>query len=346
MPVVEQVVDGGLIGRVQHGPPNPQVAEGRAPHVHDHLQPGSGLVAGQQREALRIAVVIDVGRGQIHGDMGVAGADDVAQDRLLADEADGHALDLGRSRLPADPVPSAVAVPAPHGHAVVGHPLLQQERSCAHQMPVELLDAPLLRGRRRPDRDPAEGVEDGHPRRLVVQRDGGVVDHLHPLDRPDMGRHLPRARRRIEDALDVVPDGLRVERGAVLEHDPAPEVERPLVRDIVRGPARGQRRMKLPVRPEDQQRIGDHVVDEPRRLVGLDVAVEGGGLAGGGPGDDELVGGGGGAASRVAAGEKRQQYDGCGRRRPLDSYGHRRILGNHALIGGWEVSYQYGQTLP
>ena len=307
MPVVQQIVDGGLIGCVEHGLPDPQVAEGRAPHVHDHLEPGSGLVAGQQREALRIAVVIDVGRGQIHGDMGVPGADDVAQDRLLADEADGDALDLGRARLPADPVPSAVAVPAPHGHMVVGHPLLQQERPRAHQMPVELLDAPLLGSRRRPDGDPPEGVEDRHPRRLVVERDGGVVDDLHALDRPDVGRHLPGARRRVEDALDVVLDGLGVEAGSVLEHDPAPEVERPLVRDLVRRPARGQRRTEFAVRTEDQQRIGDLVVDEPRRLVGLDVAVERGGLAGGGPGDDEFVGGVGGAAVRVATGEKRQQ---------------------------------------
>ena len=303
VPVVQQVVDGGLVGCVQHGLPDPEIAEGRPPHVHDHLQPGSGLVAGQQREALRIAIVIDVRRGQIHGDMGVAGPDDVAQNRFLADEPDGHALDLGRARLLADPVPPAVAVPAPHGHVVVGHPLLQQERARAHQMPVELLDAPLLRRRRRPDRDPPESVEDRHPRGLVVERDGGVVDHLHALDRPDVGRHLPGARRRIEDALDVVPDGLRVERGAVLEHDAALQRERPLVRDVIRGPARGQRRMELPVRPEDQQRIGDLVVDEPRGLVRLDVAIERSGLAGGGPGDDEFVGGVIGAGARAAAAE-------------------------------------------
>ena len=300
VPVVQQVVDGGLIGSIQHGLPDAEVAEGRTPHVHDHLQPGSGLVAGQQREALRIAVIIDVGGGQIHGDMGVAGADDVAQHRLLADETDGDALDLGRARVVADRVPPAVAVPAPHGHVVVGHPLLQQERPRAHQMAVELLDAPLLRGRGRPDRDPAEGVEDRHPGSLVVEGDGGVVDHLHALDRPDVGRHLPGARRRVEDALDVVPDRLRVERGAVLEHDAALQRERPLVRDVVGRPARGQRRMELPVRPENQQRIGDLVVDEPRGLVRLDVAVERGGLAGGGPGDDEFVGGVAGAGVCVA----------------------------------------------
>ena len=228
MPVVQQVVDGGLIGCVEHGLPDAQVAEGRAPHVHDHLEPGSGLVAGQQREALRIAVVIDVGGGQIHGDMGVASADDVAQDRLLADEADGHALDLGRTRLPADPVPSAVAVPTPHGHVVVGHPLLQQERPGAHQMPVELLDAPPLGGCRRPDRDPAEGVEDGYPRRLVVERDRGVVDHL-TLSTVRVGRHLDRRRRGPPSPRSASPgrgcarrctsDGLGVEAmGSVLQN--------------------------------------------------------------------------------------------------------------------------------
>ena len=237
--------------------------------------------------------------------MGVAGADDVAQDRLLADEADGHALDFGRARLPADPVPSAVAVPAPHRHVVVWHPFLEQERPRAHQMPVELLDAPLLGRRRRPDRDPAEGVEDRHPRCLIVQRDRCVVDDLHALYRSDVGRHLSRARSRVEDALHVVLDGLRVEGGAVLEHDIAPEVEGPFVRDLVGGPARGQRRMELAVRTEDQQRIGDLVVDEPRRLVGLDVAVERGRLAGGGPGDDEFVGGGCGAGVAATAGEQR-----------------------------------------
>ena len=139
-----------------------------------------------------------------------------------------------------------------------------------------------------------------------MERDGGVVDDLHALDRPDVGRHLPGARRRIEDALDVVPDRLRVERGAVLKHDAALQRERPLVRDVVGRPARGQRRMELPVRPENQQRIGDLVVDEPRGLVRLDVAVEGCRLAGGGPGDDEFVGRVAWAGVRATAGQQGQ----------------------------------------
>ena len=50
-----------------------------------------------------------------------------------------------------------------------------------------------------------------------MQRHGRVVDDLHALDRAHVSGHLTRPRGRIEDALDVVPDGLGVEAGAVLE---------------------------------------------------------------------------------------------------------------------------------
>ena len=279
VPVVQKVVERLLVGAVQQGPPHPDVVEGRSPHVHDHLQPGPGLIAGEQRKPLRVAVVVDVGGGQVHGDVRVAGADDVAQHGLLADEADRHALDPGRAGLRADRVPAAVAVPAPHGDVVVGHPLLEQERSGAHQMAVELLDSPALGGCGRPDRDAPESIEHGHPGDRVMERDRGVVDDLDALDRSDVRRHLAGPGRRVEDALDVVPDGLRAEGRAVLEDHAAPERERPLVRHIVRGPGRGQSGVERAIRADDQQGVGDHVVDEPRRLVRFDVAVQGGGFA-------------------------------------------------------------------
>ena len=244
--------------------------------------------------------------------MGVAGADDVAQHGFLADEADRDALDLGRTGLVGDRVPPAVPVPAPHGHAVVGHPFFEQEGSGAHQVAVERLDAPALGGRGGPDGDAPEGVEHGHPGGSVVERHRGVVDDLDALDRPDVRGHLAGLRGRVEDALDVVADGLGIEGRAVLEDDITPQGEGPLVRHRVRRPARRQCRVEPAVRADDEQRVGDHVVDEPRRLVRLDVAVERGRLARGGPGDDEMVCGLVAAGSGVggARGEQRKGNSG------------------------------------
>ena len=142
-----------------------------------------------------------------------------------------------------------------------------------------------------------------------MQRDGGVVDDLHAFDGTDVGGHFAGTGRGIQDALDVVPNGLGVEGGAVLEDNVAAQGERPLVRHLVGRPAGCQRRVEPAVGADDEQGIGDHVVDEPGRLVRFDVAVQRGGLARGGPGDDEFVGGRAGTVAPGAGGEEEQ---GCG----------------------------------
>ena len=121
-----------------------------------------------------------------------------------------------------------------------------------------------------------------------MQRYGGGVHDLDAIGRTNLRRHFCGLRFRREDTLDIVLDRLRIERRPVLKRHVVPQRERPRI-CLGRGrPARCERGMIAAVRTENQERVGDERVDEPCRLIGLDVAIERRGLSGAVPCHDEM----------------------------------------------------------
>ena len=90
---------------------------------------------------------------------------------------------------------------------------------------LELRDAELLRGGRRPERGAADRVEERHPGRIVGDPDRQRIENLDLRERTDVVLELGRCRLRIGDALEIELDRLGVELRSVLEGHAVAQLE-------------------------------------------------------------------------------------------------------------------------
>ena len=122
--VVEQVVGCRLIGAVQQGLAKFEIVERWLSEVHHHGKPGAGLIAFDEPETLFVPVIVDIGGGKVHRDVGVPRPDHVAEHGPLTNEPDRDPVQTRGAGRVADGVPPAVVLPFLESYMIVGDPLL------------------------------------------------------------------------------------------------------------------------------------------------------------------------------------------------------------------------------